>query len=151
MKRISIIVAVAANWAIGKDNDLLWHISEDMRWFKRHTQGHPVVMGKKTWESLPIRPLPKRTNIVITDNPADCFEEAIHRMDEHQENFIIGGGSVYTQFLPLVQKIYLTRVHQDFEGDVFFPALLDKDWIETFNEDYMDSPLPFSFKILERR
>lgn len=162
MKIISIIVAVANNGAIGKDNDLLWHISEDFKWFKKHTRGHTVVMGKKTWESLPIRPLPGRTNIVITDNPSDKFEgavvvgsieEAISKMKEGEENFIIGGGSIYGQFLPLAHKFYLTRVHRDFEADIFFPDFIESEWKETFREEHLSNKpeiLGYTFLIYER-
>ena len=163
MKTISIIVAIARNGAIGKNNDLLWHIPEDFKWFKKHTSGHTVVMGKRTWESLTIRPLPGRTNIVISDDPADRFdgcimvssiEEAIERMSECQENFIIGGGTVYRQFLPLAHKFYLTRVHQDFDADIFFPEFDTQDWAEIFSEDHPEKEpekLGFSFYIYERK
>ena len=123
MKAISIIVAVASNGAIGLNNDLLWHIPEDFKWFKKHTFGNPVIMGRNTWESLPVRPLPGRLNIVISDNPNDSYEgceivgsieESIEKMSDEKENFIIGGGSVYRQFLPLANKFYLTRVHREF-------------------------------------
>jgi len=105
MKEISIIVAIADNNAIGKDNQLLWHLSEDLRRFKRLTTGHTVVMGKKTFESLPFRPLKNRRNIVLSDargeeingcEMAYSIEEAMDMMDEGKENFIIGGGSVYS-------------------------------------------------------
>lgn len=163
MKNISIIVAVAANWAIGKDNDLLWHLSNDLKWFKKHTSGNPVVMGKRTWESLPLRPLPKRLNIVISDNPEDRFEgsliatsldHAVELMDPEKENFIIGGGSIYRQFLPIAQKLYLTQVHRDFEADVFFPVVDFSEWNELYREDHpesSDNPLPYSFLILEKK
>lgn len=162
MKTISIIVAVAENGAIGKDNDLLWHISEDFKWFKSHTRGHAVVMGKKTWESLPIRPLPGRTNIVISDTPSDKFEgavvvgsiqEAVDQMKEGEESFIIGGGSIYSQFLPLAHKFYLTRVHRDFDADIFFPEFDESDWNETFREEHLSKDpdvLGFTFLIYER-
>lgn len=162
-KRMSIIVAVADNWAIGKDNDLLWHIPNDFRWFKRHTTGHPVIMGKKTWLSLPLRPLPGRRNIVISDRPEDCFEgclsvgsleEAMEVMDPQLENFIIGGGSVYRQFLPLVQKLYLTRVHRSFDADVFFPEVHTDEWLIDFEEVHPQTdqnPLAYTFQILSRK
>lgn len=162
MKKISIIVALASNSAIGKNNDLLWHISNDLKWFKKHTSGNPVIMGKKTWESLPLRPLPKRLNIILSDNLNDKFEGAltvdsieksIAVMDPNKENFIMGGGSVYAQFLPKAQKLYLTKVHKDFDGDVFFPEVNMNEWKEVFREDHPeteDNPLPYSFLILER-
>jgi dihydrofolate reductase len=106
-KPISIIVAVARNWAIGMNNQLLWHIPEDFKWFKKHTSGHPVIMGRRTWESLPLKPLPGRKNIVITDDPTDCFpgttcvgsiDAAVAHMDDTGENFIIGGGRYIANF-----------------------------------------------------
>jgi len=163
MKKISIIVAVAANWAIGKDNDLLWHISNDLKWFKKHTSGNPVIMGKKTWESLPLKPLPKRLNIIISDIPKEYFEgcqtvgsidEAINIMDQEKENFIIGGGSVYAQFLPIAQKLYLTRVHKEFDADIFFPEVNMDEWEEVFREDHPESDdnlLGYSFMILKKK
>ncbi len=134
---ISIIVAIAENNAIGRNNDLLWHISEDLKRFKRLTEGHTVVMGKNTYFSLPRRPLPKRTNLVITDVPGeqidDCvmaysIGEAIEKMDKSKENFVMGGGSIYRQFMPHADKLYITRVHKDFEGDVFFPKIDANIW-----------------------
>ncbi|GAB4283933.1 MAG: dihydrofolate reductase [Marinilabiliales bacterium] len=143
-KKISIIVAVAENNAIGYNNKLLCHLSDDLKRFKKLTTGNVVVMGKKTYESLPIKPLPNRLNIVITDNPADCFdncitafsiEDAIDKMDPEKENFIIGGGSVYKQFLPLADKLYLTRIHHHFDADTFFPEINENEWI-LVNSDF---------------
>ncbi len=156
-------MAVAANRAIGKDNDLLWHISNDLKWFKKHTSGNPVIMGKKTWDSLPIKPLPKRTNIIISDNPDDRFEkchtagsieQAIEKMDSKKENFIIGGGSIYKQFLPRAQKLYLTQVHREYEADIFFPEINMDEWEEVFREDHpesVDNSIAYSFLILSRQ
>ena len=158
-KHVSIIVAVARNWAIGLNNQLLWHIPEDFRWFKKHTSGHPVVMGRRTWESLPLKPLPGRKNIVITDDPRDCFpgttcvgsiEAAVEQMDSAGENFIIGGGMVYRQFLPLAQKVYLTVIDRDFDADVWFPELDKSEWEETFREDHTDQDPGYTFLIFER-
>jgi dihydrofolate reductase len=158
-KPISIIVAVARNWAIGMNNKLLWHIPEDFRWFRKHTTGHPVVMGKRTWESLPGKPLPGRINIVITDDPGDCFpgticvdsiESAINQMDSERENFIIGGGMVYRQFLPLAQKVYLTVIERDFDADVWFPELNPGEWKETYREEHLDHEPGYTFLILNR-
>jgi len=156
---ISIIVAVARNWAIGANNQLLWHLPEDFRWFKKHTSGHPVVMGRRTWESLPKKPLPGRKNIVITDDPHDCFpgticvgsiEDAVSQMDVDNENFIIGGGMVYREFLPMAQKVYLTIVDKDFDADVWFPQLDPKEWKETFREEHPESEPGFTFLIFDR-
>lgn len=129
---LSIIVAIAQNNAIGKDNDLLWHISDDLRRFKSLTSGHPVIMGRNTWNSLPRRPLPKRRNIVLTHDHsfADEGAEVAHSMQAaldmvafEEESFIIGGAEIYRQFLPLVGKIYVTWVWKDFEADAFFPVI----------------------------
>jgi dihydrofolate reductase len=163
MKTISIIVAVAENLAIGKDNQLLWHISEDLKRFKKLTTGHTIVMGKKTFESLPVRPLPNRTSIVITDIPGEktegcvmaySIEEAIRLCPENEESFIIGGGSVYRQFLPLADKFYLTLVHQPFEADTFFPEIDYSKWNLISKEDYPADekcPYNYSYLIMERK
>jgi dihydrofolate reductase len=136
-KPLSIIVAIAQNNAIGKNNDLLWHIPEDMKRFKKITSGHTVIMGKRTFESLPKRPLPNRRNIVITDIPSEVIngcvmaysiEEAIQLADAENENFIIGGGSVYRQFMPFCQKLYITQVKKDFDADIFFPKIEEQEW-----------------------
>ena len=144
---ISIIVAIAENHAIGFNNDLLWHIPEDLKRFKRITIGHKIIMGKRTFESLPVRPLPNRTSIVISDDPKDVFEgcimaysiqEAIDHCSPDEECFIIGGGMVYRQFLPLADKLYITRVHERFEADVFFPEIDLEYWEEEKVEVPMD-------------
>ncbi len=162
-KKISIIVAVARNWAIGKDNKLLWHISKDLKRFKKITEGHQVIMGKKTFESLPNAPLPNRTNIVISDNETDCYEgcktvysieEAIELCDEKEESFVIGGGSIYRQFLPYANKLYLTLVHKDFEADTFFPEIDLNNWNLMEKEDINNDPqndFKYSFLIFERK
>jgi len=164
MKDISIIVAVAKNNAIGKDNDLLWHLSEDLKRFKKLTTGHYIIMGKKTYFSLPRRPLPNRTHIVLSDVPGeqidDCvmaytIEEAIEKMNSSEENFIIGGASIYRQFLPFANKLYITWVHEDFEADTFFPELNDEEWNVISKEDFPNpdekNPHPYSYVIYERK
>jgi dihydrofolate reductase len=144
MKKISIIVAIAKNYAIGKDNKLLWHISADMKRFKKLTEGHQVIMGKLTYESLPVHPLRNRKNIIISDNLEDLFEgcitvhsieEAVELCSEEEESFIIGGGSVYRQFLPLSNKLYLTVVEKDFDADTFFHIDLSQ-WQLIEREDH---------------
>jgi dihydrofolate reductase len=134
---ISIIVAIASNKAIGKDNKLLWHISNDLKRFKQITAGRSVIMGKRTLESLPNGPLPKRRNIILTDQSGDHFAgcekaesipEALNMVKNEEEVFIIGGGSVYKQFLPLAHKLYLTIVEKDYEADTFFPEYNVNDW-----------------------
>ena len=129
---LSIIVAVAQNLAIGKDNDLIWHLSDDLKRFKSLTSGHAVIMGRNTWNSLPRRPLPKRRNIVVTHDRDFCDEgaviahsiqQAIQFVADEDEAFIMGGASLYRQFLPFVNKLYVTWVYRDFEADVFFPVI----------------------------
>ncbi|MBE0640120.1 MAG: dihydrofolate reductase [Bacteroidales bacterium] len=146
---ISIIVAVAENMAIGKDNQLLWHISEDLKRFKILTSGHTVVMGRNTWLSLPKRPLPHRINIVITDNPTECFEgclmvnsieAAIAKCPKDEESFVMGGASIYRQFMPLADRLYVTRVDQPFEGDTFFPEIKPEDWKILEQSTWFDIP-----------
>ncbi len=136
-KQISIIVAIAEDYGIGKNNQLLWHISEDLKRFKKITSGHTVVMGKNTYLSLPFRPLPKRKNIVITNVPGETFDgcetvysipEAIEKMDENSENFIMGGASIYRQFFGIAQKLYITKVHIIMEADTFFPEICPDEW-----------------------
>ena len=143
---ISIIVAIAENRAIGKNNDLLWHIPADLKRFKSITNGHPVIMGKRTWESLPRRPLPNRRNIVITDIPGEQIEGcemvnsiagAIAMCSPDEENFIIGGASVYSQFLPHADRLYLTLVHKSFDADVFFPEIDFSKWKLLSKEEFL--------------
>lgn len=162
MKRISIIVAIAENSAIGKENKLLWHISADMKRFKKITRGHQVIMGKLTYESLPFHPLPDRKNIVISDNPQETFdgcttvhsiEEALALCNEQEESFVIGGGSVYRQFLPLCNKLYLTLVHKAFDADTFFPEIDYSQWHLIEREDHGpedENDFSYSFVIFEK-
>lgn len=161
--KISIIVAIASNNAIGKDNDLLWHISADLKRFKKMTEGHYIVMGKRTYFSLPKRPLPNRTSMIITDVEEEeidgclmaySIEDAISKMDPENENFIIGGGSVYKQFMSHADKLYITRVHKDFEADTFFPKIEDNDWQLISKEDIEDDPqndFTYAFEIYAKK
>lgn len=159
LRQISLIVAVASNQAIGKNNRMPWHIPEDFKWFKRHTTGHPVVMGRLTWESLPLKPLPGRKNIVISAagqvefagaTRVRSIDEAILQMDPAGENFVIGGERIYRQFLPLASKIYLTRIVQEFDADAFFPEIDPQDWTEVFREEHPEAKPSYVFLILER-
>ena len=135
---ISIIVATGKNNEIGKENRLLWRLPEDMKRFRDLTTGHVVVMGRKTFESLPNGALPHRTNVVITRDRGlqlhDCvvlhsLDEALIRFHREDEIFIIGGASIYEQALPLADKIFLTRVQSDFsEADAFFPEINPAEW-----------------------
>ncbi len=163
MKNISIIVAIASNNAIGKNNDLLWHISNDLKHFKKITKNHYIVMGKKTYYSLPIRPLPYRTSMIITDvaneNIDNCLmaysiEDAISKMDENNENFVIGGGSIYKQFMPFANKLYITRVHKDFDADTFFPEISLNEWELVSEEHITNDPqndFNYTFEIYNRK
>lgn len=162
-KQFSIIVAVAQNNAIGKNNQLLWHISEDLKRFKKITAEHAVIMGKNTYFSLPFKPLPKRRNIVISDIAGEeipgcimaySIEDAIDKADSENENFIIGGASVYRQFFKIAQKLYITRVHSNFEADTFFPEIIETEWkileIIPQKEIHPDG-LKYDFYIYSRR
>lgn len=158
---ISIIVAVAANGVIGNNNSLLWHISEDLRNFKRITSGHPVVMGRKTFKSLG-RPLPNRTNVVVSRTVTEIegcrvaasLDEAIAMFPEDEEVFIIGGAQIYAQALDAADKIYLTRVEHDYEGDTSFPEWDATRWRLTSREAFPRGekyPYPFAFEEYERK
>ena len=161
--KVSLIVAVAENSVIGKDNDLIWHLPKDMRFFKETTMGHHVIMGRKNFESIPERfsPLPNRTNVVITrqrDYQAEgclvvnSLETALEVAQNNgdKEPFIIGGGQIYKLALEenLVDKIYLTKVHHSFKGDTFFPEL-SEEWKEVNREDHeADEKHAFCFSII---
>lgn len=154
---ISIIVAIAENYAIGKNNDLLWHIPEDLKRFKRITSGHKIIMGKRTYESLPYHPLKNRTNIVISDIPGDRYEgcvmaysieEAMEHCLPDEECFIIGGGMVYRQFLPLADKLYITWVDKAFEADIYFPEIDPDTWEETEREEGDGEGLDFTYSFV---
>ena len=144
LKNISIIVAIASNRAIGKDNRLLWHLSDDLKRFKKLTTGHTLIMGRNTFLSLPNGALPRRRHIVITDREGEAFdgcemaesiEEAIELAGLEDECFVIGGGMVYRQFLPIAGKLYLTRVHEAFEADTFFPEIDFSQWKALSSEE----------------
>lgn len=136
--KISIIVAMARNRAIGKKGDLIWHLSNDLKHFKEVTSMHTVIMGYKTYLSLPDRkPLPKRRNIIISshlDTAPEGFElansiiEAMKMVFNEEEVFIIGGGMIYEQFLPTADRLYLTRIDKDFDADTFFPIINFNNW-----------------------
>ena len=142
MSEIVIIAAVARNRVIGKDNKLLWNIPEDMAHFKALTAGHTVIMGRKTWESLPqrFRPLPGRSNIIITRQPdypapgaevADSLENALKLASTATIAFIIGGEQIYTQAMALADRLEITEVDQEPEGDAWFPEIAAVDWEKT--------------------
>lgn len=131
--KISIIVAMARNRAIGKGGDLIWHLSNDLKHFKEVTSGHTVIMGYKTYASLPgQKPLPKRRNIIISGHLKEAPEgfelansilDAMKMVFNEEEVFIIGGGMIYEQFLPMADKLYLTKIDKDFDADTFFPII----------------------------
>lgn len=141
-KEITLIAAAAENNVLGKDNQLIWHISEDLKRFKRLTQGHAVIMGRKTFESL-TKALPNRINIILTRNQnykaKDAFvahtpEAALELAGDDPVPFIIGGGEIYSLFLPLANAIELTSVHHAFEGDAFFPEIDTSKWVLSHQE-----------------
>lgn len=136
---LSIIVAQASNRAIGKDNDLLWHLPSDLKRFKALTTGHTILMGRKTFESLPKGALPNRRNVVISRSVTridgaevyPSLEQALSALSAQEEVFVIGGGEIYAQTLPLAQRLYLTEVHASYpEAHTFFPAIALEEWQE---------------------
>jgi dihydrofolate reductase len=154
---IIIIVAVSENSVIGRNNKMPWHISDDLKWFKLNTYGFPVIMGRFCYESLG-KPLPGRTNIVLTKNmnyKADgCFiahspEEALEMAIKCNKKrvFIAGGGKIYSIFLKYAEKIYLTKVYSEFTGDTFF-KMNEKEWKEVWREDHLDGE-PYSYSFIK--
>jgi dihydrofolate reductase len=161
MSDIVLIVAAAANGVIGRDGSIPWRLPEDMRRFKALTMGHPIVMGRKTWDSFPKKPLPGRSNIVVTHQPdwreegavaAASPQEAIRvAAAENAAIFVIGGAEIYRAILPVATRIELTEIHQAFDGDAHFPALDTAAWRETAREDHATPEgLRYSFVTLVR-
>lgn len=160
---ISIIVAVSEDLGIGKDNELLWHLPEDLKRFKKLTVGKTVIMGKKTWESLPKRPLPGRKNIVLTDIRGECFdgavtaysiEDSLSKCEKGEDVFIIGGGSVYRQFMPVADRLYITHVHEKAPADIFFPKIDPKIWKVIEKEEFKadeGNGIPYTYVIYLRK
>ena len=161
---ISQIVAAAKNEVIGKENKMIWHLRHDMQRFRRLTTGHTVLMGRKTYESLG-KALPNRENLVVSTNaqfnPHDALVfTSIPAAIEHAENngeeelFIIGGGQIYAATMELADRIYLTRVLAEPEGDTWFPEIEEELWMVTFEEAHLadeDNDHPFVYMDLERR
>ena len=155
---ITLIAAAAENNALGKDNDLVWHLPDDFKRFKAITSGHFIVMGRKTFESFP-KPLPNRTHIIITRQkeyqvPEGCLvatniEEALQLCPQNEEVFIIGGGEIYKQSIEIADKIELTRVHTEVEADTFFPEIDQNNW-KILEEEYhpKDEKHKFDFTYL---
>jgi len=167
MTGISAIVAMADNFCIGKDNDLPWHIPEDLKRFKTLTMGKPVIMGRRTFESIYARlgePLPGRTNIVVSrggfkaEGVVVCQDitaaiekarELVNLIKNTDEIFIIGGAQIYELAMPYIDRLYMTKIHTDVDGDAFFPVLDEKEWQQTARQDFEGVPA-FSFITLER-
>ncbi|MCI4648279.1 dihydrofolate reductase [Phaeodactylibacter sp.] len=162
---LSAIVAIDKNSVIGKDDDIPWHLPADLKYFKRRTLNHHIIMGRKTFESIG-RPLPKRTNIIVTRNPffvasnclvAGSLQEAIDlaRNNGEDEAFIIGGGTIYEQAMPIIDRLYLTEVDTTVEGgEVFFPEVNAAIWSEVYSEAHQPdekNPHAYTFKVLERK
>lgn len=160
--KISIIVAMAVNRVIGMDNKMPWYLSADLKKFKQITMGHPILMGRKTFESIG-KPLPGRINIVITRNKnyhrsgCQVFNEIDRAMGsclDYDELFVIGGSTLYETILPVADCLYLTLIHQSFDGDTFFPEIDMTQWHEIVREDITNDPdvsFDYSFITLERR
>ncbi len=165
--RLSLIVAAAENGVIGRGNALPWHLPEDLKYFKRITMGKPIVMGRKTWESIG-KPLPGRTNIVVSGNPEYRAEgahvvvgldaalrlaEEVGVIDGASELLVIGGATLYEQALPRADRLYLTRVHADVDGDTFLPEIKWKQWREHARDPFYANdanPYDYSFLSYER-
>ena len=158
---VNIIVAIAQNGTIGDKNSLLWHIKEDMRFFRTTTSGHAVIMGRKTFESLGSKPLPKRTNIVITRSDtkfegaltAHSLEEAIAMAEGDDEIFIMGGAQIYAIAMDVADRMYITHVERDYEGDTSYPAIDFTKWKLSSVERHErgeEYEYPFEFRIYDR-
>lgn len=164
---LSVIVAMAHNRVIGLNNQMPWHLPADLAWFKKNTLNKPVIMGRKTFESIG-RPLPNRHNIVISrriesiDNKISnvswvkSIDEAISLAQEQQpdEVFIIGGGNIYQQILPLIDFLYLTHIDAELQGDTYFPDYLPEQWQVIYQQDHQadeKNSYPYQFKILQRK
>jgi len=158
---ISIIVAIGENNEIGKKNQLLWHLPADMKHFRKITLGKPVIMGRKTFESIG-KPLPNRENIIITSDKnfhsqgikvVHSLQEALDLTKNQPETMIIGGASIYKQALPISDRLYLTVVHHKFDADAFFPKINKEEWQEIKRKDYLtdtENSYPYSFMVLQR-
>jgi dihydrofolate reductase len=160
MSKISIIAAIADNYAIGKSNKLPWHLPADLKHFKTLTTGSAVVMGKRTFESLPNGPLPNRKNIVLSSMmsegvtegyyEANSIEDALELCDNEKNVFIIGGGSVYQQSMESAQTMHITWVHDEFAADAFFPTIDFTKWKEVKREEFEQNIHSYSFVTYEK-
>ena len=162
MTVIALVVARAANGVIGSNGVVPWRIAADMQHFRRVTMGKPCIMGRKTWDSLPKKPLPGRTNIVITRDRAlqaegavvvSSFEEALGRAEAEasEEIAVIGGAEIYRLALPYAGRVYLTEVHAELEGDTSITPFDPAEWKEIAREDHVPDDIPFSFVTLARQ
>lgn len=161
LRPLYAIVAMGRDRSIGADGDMPWHLSEDLRHFKTLTMGHPVIMGRATWESLPKRPLPGRRNIVLSRQRdfhaegAECassLAEALQMCDNGEIPFIIGGGSIYREALPFLSRIYVTLIESEYPGaDTFFPPLEEADWQQVSAEGPLESKNGMKYSFLELR
>lgn len=161
---VSLIVAASENNAIGKNNQLLWNLPNDLKFFKNTTWGFPIIMGRKTFESVN-KPLPGRTNIVVTTNPNWSFENVLTVTNikdgiekaattNSKQVFIIGGGEIYKQSMAVADNIYITRVHVTLDGDTFFPVIDERIWELTSNEDFVADEkhsYAYSFQLWTRK
>jgi len=162
MPKMTLIAAVARNRVIGRDNQLIWHLPEDMAYFKAATAGHTVLMGRKTWDSLPprFRPLPGRRNIVLTRQSGfvaegaetiDSLPTALEKMAAEEEVFVIGGADLYAQALPLARRLMLTEIEDEAEGDALFPPFSRQEWCETARQPGVSADgTRYAFVIYER-
>jgi len=159
MPKVSIIAAIAENMAIGKSNKLLCYLPADLKHFKEITTGHVIIMGRHTFNSLPIRPLPNRKNIVLTSMLSDgvtegyfevsSLEEALYLSENENEVFIIGGGSVYKQSIERADAMYITLIHHEFDADTFFPQIQDSEWKIVSEEKHpADEKNPYSYSFI---
>jgi dihydrofolate reductase len=158
---LSLIVATDEENGIGKNNQLLWHLPNDLKFFKKTTSGHTIIMGRKTYDSIG-KPLPNRRNIIITRKENlkiegveifNSLENALLACADEEETFVIGGGEIYRESLPLVNQIYLTKVSHQFNADTFFPKINALDWEVIFKEDHLKDEkhaFDYSFLILKR-
>ena len=160
---INIIVAVSDNYAIGRGGDMPWHISADLKYFKRTTLGHTVIMGRRTWESIGCRPLKNRRNIVVSSTMAaaegvevaSSLPAALEMTDTEEEVFIMGGGKLYAEAIALADRLYITHVHTVVkDADTFFPEITSRDWALTSREPLETdaaSGLTYEFAIYDRK
>lgn len=162
MSKITLVVAAAENNAIGKNNQMPWHLPNDFKYFKKSTIGHSIVMGRKTFESIG-KPLPERRNIILTrdqqyQNPeidiANSIGEVLTYCRDEREIFIIGGADIFKQALPLAQKVLLTRVHATIDGDTFFPELAASEWELVSQEEHKKDEkhaYDYTFEVWQRK